>query len=169
MELQLVNRRSVEYAFFWNGPFSQWFKFNFEASGIKFNSAEQYMMYHKAQLFGDHQMAKKILESSNQARIKEYGRRVKGFDETVWNEHKFQIVKAGNIFKFREIFKDKEFAEAFEKQIGERLFVEASPYDKIWGVGLHWSDNRILDKSKWLGQNLLGKAIDEALVELKIR
>ena len=39
--------------------------------------------------------------------------------------------------------------------------VESNPFDRIWGIGLAASDPRAQEKNTWLGQNLLGKVLDE--------
>ena len=105
----------------------------------------------------------KIIASSDPGEIKQYGREIRGFREDLWNNNKFQIVVKGNEFKFKQ--------NAYAKQIlmgtGTKTIVEASPYDKIWGIGLSATDAKKVPESQWPGQNLLGKALMEVRNRLK--
>lgn len=151
------------HVFFWDGPFSQWYFSIFYEDTIQFKNAEQYMMYHKAMLFGDHETAKKILLIDSPREIKALGREVKTFDAKTWDTHKLKIVIKGNLLKFSQnlVLLNRI------KHYSDKTFVEASPYDKIWGIGLDENDERCLDESKWQGQNLLGKALDIVAQKLK--
>jgi len=122
-------------------------------------SVEHYMMLRKALLFNDISIAKKILEvtgasSSDMAYVKQLGRKVQGFDEETWVEAREQIVLEGNILKFQQndILREKLLSTA-----GKKL-VEASPRDRIWGVGFG-EKNVLRQKDRW-GLNLLGKALE---------
>ena len=146
------------YKFFWGGVFSQWFKSDFtDDNGITYNCAEQYMMAAKARLFNDLETEEKILKTKNPREQKALGRQVKNFDPIVWEKHAYDIVVKGNFYKFsqRDILKR---GIIFTK---EKHFVEASPFDRVWGVGMSENDPNIHDETKWKGQNLLGKALDE--------
>jgi ribA/ribD-fused uncharacterized protein len=144
-----------KFLFFWGGPFSQWYKSNFSENGITFNCAEQYMMYSKAKMFNDEFAMKKILESSNPKKQKELGRTVTDYDDKIWNEHKIQIVTQGNYLKFSQNLHLKEILVKTK----DKIIVEASPYDRIWGIGLGTDDKKILDPKNWRGTNWLGEAI----------
>jgi hypothetical protein len=152
-----------DYVFFWGGEYSQWFKSKFTIDGVTFATAEQYMMYRKALLFEDAEIANKILATNNPAEQKLLGRQIKKFDKTVWNEHCRDIVWQGNYAKFTQ--NPELFAELVST--GNREIVEASPEDRIWGIGLHEDDPNILDKSKWRGTNWLGEAIMKVRTSLK--
>lgn len=115
------------------------------------------MMAGKARLFGDQDMLAKIMASDNPQTIKKLGRQVKGFDETAWEQHRFALVLQGNVCKFSQNPALKQFLLS----TGNRILVEASPYDCIWGVGLSAEDPRIQDPRQWRGQNLLGFALTE--------
>jgi ribA/ribD-fused uncharacterized protein len=121
-----------KFHFYWSGPFSQWQHSEFELDGCSFVTAEQAMMYLKAVLFEDHEIASEILATSDPGRQKALGRRVKGFTEAVWDEKKDEIVYRINLEKFRQNkgLRRKLF------HTGERKLVEASPVDTIWGIGL---------------------------------
>jgi ribA/ribD-fused uncharacterized protein len=155
--------------FFWGSIFSQWSletdngDYQFKQNDIKFSSAEQYMMYNKAILFEDVEIAKKILSIRDVKKIKELGRKVKNFDSYIWDKYKYSIVVEATRLKFSQ---NKSLLKELMKH-QDKIFVEASPKDKIWGIGLHWNDDRVLDKKNWQGENLLGKAITEVIQLLK--
>lgn len=154
-----------------SSPFSQFHPCEFvitehseykDDEDITFSSAEQYMHYRKAQTFGDLRMAKKILAESDPAKIKKMGRRVKHFDAAQWDEIKLSIVRQGNIYKFSQ---NNELKKIILKT-GRKVFIEAAPRDKIWGVGMSARNKDILDTDNWPqpieNTNLLGKALESA-------
>lgn len=153
-ELKSLNR---DFKFFYSGTFSQWKRCRFYEDGIMFTTAEQYMMYQKAMLFRDFNIAKEILAVDNPKEVKRLGRLVKGFDEKIWDEHKYQIVKRGNLLKFSQ---SKNLREEL-MNTGDRILVEASPFDGIWGVKMSAENASIKDPRNWRGQNLLGFALTE--------
>jgi len=110
-------------------------------------------MYWKAICFNDKSIAVQILSATEPRRVKALGRQVKGFRDDRWDEVKYKVVVEGNWYKFTQnpTFKQRLL------ETGNKIIVEASPYDKIWGIGVAATE----DKSKWRGQNLLGKAIME--------
>lgn len=152
------------YYYFWETkhPFSQWHKCSFEIDGITFNSAEQYMMYGKAMLFGDVITAKKILESKNVREQKQLGRQVIGFDKVTWELNAPEIVYKGNKEKFNQ---NNEFLNILLSTSGKTI-VEASPDDNIWGIGLteHEEDSKSI--FTWKGTNWLGLVLTELREEL---
>jgi ribA/ribD-fused uncharacterized protein len=152
------------HIYFWGSIFSQWAKTTFMEGSVKFSSAEQYMMYHKACLFGDTAVANKILQTQDPKMQKSLGRQVKGFNEAKWNEHKLSIVIKGNTLKFSQ---DEKLKQQLLKTYPKTL-VEGSPYDKVWGVGLKYDDPKILSEANWQGQNLLGAALMTVREQLKI-
>lgn len=146
---------------FWNGPFSQWefsvFIVDIENQPTKFNCAEQFMMFGKAKLFGDDLALEKIMMSSSPREQKALGRRVLGFDEDVWNEVARDIVLIGSLAKY-------EYNPDLDRQLQEtapKYLVEASPYDKIWGVGLAPDDPAVHSKANWQGTNWLGEVLNK--------
>ena len=141
-----------QFTFFWQGPFSQWYKSNFTIDGITFNTAEQYMMYNKAKLFADEDIAKQILNTGDPKTQKALGRKVKNFDMTWWNENCVQIVFRGNHAKFSQ---NKRLYDMLMNTNPSTL-VEASPYDNIWGIGLNEEDAKKTEAAKWPGKNWLG-------------
>lgn len=143
------------YVFFWGGPFSQWAPSTFIIDGVAYNCCEQYMMAKKALMFGDYDALKEIMESIDPREQRAIGRRVKNFNAEKWNKYCRQIVYDANHAKFTQ---NEELFDILMETVGKEI-VEASPEDKIWGVGLHESDDRILNKENWLGTNWLGEAI----------
>ena len=140
--------------------FSQWYPCTFvedfnEETNITYSCAEQYMMAHKALLFGDHQIYDQVMKSNNQDEIKSLGRKIKGFNQQIWDEHKFNIVVNGNRLKFEQ--NPQMMVRLLET--GSKTIVEAAHYDKIWGIGLRAEDAVKIPESKWPGENLLGKAL----------
>ena len=115
-----------------NTCLSQWYECKFTVDGVEYHTAEQYMMAQKAVLFKDDELLQEIMSADNPAVYKKLGRQVRNFDSDVWNEHKFQIVVNGNMAKFSQ---NPELLD-FLLKTGDRVLVEASPYDRIWGIGL---------------------------------
>lgn len=142
--------------------FSQWFPCDFEVDGVNYHTSEQYMMSQKALLFGDQEVYQQIMAADNPGDYKALGRKIHNFDEAVWNAHKFEIVTAGNVAKFGQ---NREMLE-YLLSTGDKIPVEASPYDGIWGVKLGIEDERIQNPNLWQGENLLGFAIMEARKQL---
>ncbi|WP_430784485.1 NADAR family protein [Actinoplanes sp. G11-F43] len=158
----------VKFLFFWGhqpgkdgepgaGCLSQWFPSPFSVDGVEFATAEHYMMWRKAVLFGDDVMAGRILAAGHPHEAKKLGGRVAGFDQRVWDEHRIAIVVDGNLAKFGA---DPVLA-GYLTGTGGRVLVEASPMDRIWGIGLTRDDERAGDPYRWRGLNLLGFALME--------
>lgn len=145
-----------QFTFFWRGPFSQWHKSKFTVNGIEYCTAEQFMMAEKARLFDDENVCREILGTKNPREQKALGRKVHNFDAVIWDQYKFSIVYLGNYAKFTQ-------SPELKKQLletGNSTMVEASPYDKIWGIGLAEEDSRAMNRDEWQGENLLGKVLD---------
>ncbi|MFC9301253.1 NADAR family protein [Streptomyces albidoflavus] len=134
---------------------SQWWPSPFTVAGIRYETAEHWMMAGKARLFGDAKAERRALDAATPAEAKIAGRLVQGFDEAVWNEARFALVTEGSTHKFAS----DPALRAFLVGTGERVLVEASPLDRIWGVGLARDDERIGDPGRWRGLNLLGFAL----------
>ena len=147
-----------KYTFFWNNrtPFSNWYPSVFIWNGIRFTRGEQYMMYRKAMLFGDWEVADQILIADNPSKHKQLGRQVKNYDDAVWASVRFDIMVEGLFEKFKQ---NPQLKQALLETRGTQM-VEANPNDRIWGIGLSASDPRAQNEETWLGQNLLGKVLD---------
>lgn len=142
---------------------SQWFVAPFTVADILYPTAEHWMMAEKARLFGDTGILTQILESKEPKTAKSLGRKVKRFDHQVWEANARRIVTEGNVAKFSQNRHILEFLLSTE----DAVLVEASPYDKIWGIGLAASDPWSKDPQQWLGQNLLGFALMDVRTHLR--
>lgn len=151
-----------EYVFFWAGPFSQWAKSPFTIDGREFNTAEQWMMYNKALVFGDTHTAEEIMATNDPNTQKGLGRLVRPFDDDTWMQSAYDIVVQGTREKFKQ---NPDFLAKLEETRGKTL-VEASPYDRRWGIGMHVSEPGVDDPKNWKGDNLLGKALTQVRIEI---
>lgn len=134
---------------------SQWYDCHFVENGVSYHTAEQYMMASKARLFGDASSVAEIMSAATPREYKRLGRHVRNFDASVWEAKRFDIVVMGNYHKFSQ---NKDLGQ-FLLSTGDKVLVEASPYDTIWGIGMSADDSKITDPGKWRGQNLLGIAL----------
>eukprot|EP00057_Strongylocentrotus_purpuratus_P033929 XP_793312.1 PREDICTED: riboflavin biosynthesis protein PYRR, chloroplastic [Strongylocentrotus purpuratus] len=161
-----ASQTTDRYTFFYgekSAPFSQFRAANFEVDGVQYTCAEMYMMHQKAVLFGDHEIAEQILLGTKPMAMKALGRKVRNFDEEVWKQNRRQIVKKGNLAKFSQ---NPDIRAELMATRGTTL-VEASPRDKIWGIGMGKDNPHAKNKSKWRGQNLLGYILTEVREELE--
>jgi ribA/ribD-fused uncharacterized protein len=146
---------SERFTFFWSGPFSQWHVSPFAIDGIRYNTAEQYMMAGKARLFRDEGTLERVLATDDPREQKALGRRVRNFDEARWNEAARDIVFTGNRAKFTT---HRDLLAILLDTAGTTL-VEASPLDTIWGIGLAADSPGADDRSQWRGSNWLGEVL----------
>lgn len=153
------------FTFFWQreSPFSQWHPSPFVVDGITYNCAEQYMMYQKAKLFCDEEIATEILNAEKPSIQKQLGRAIQGFDTNEWHQHRERIVYEGNFHKFSQ---NENLRHAL-LETGESTIVEASPIDDIWGIGLSADNPDAAFPEKWKGLNLLGKILTNLREDLK--
>ena len=161
-------RVTSTHVYFWGSVFSQFYNRPdclplFTYNNKSFYTAEHFMMYNKALFFNDFYTASKILETTSPAAVKKLGRQITPFDPVAWSKVSYDIVVRGNILKFSQNPNELKQLLAFQNH----TFVEASPADIIWGVGLHESDDKILFEENWRGTNLLGKALNETATRLK--
>ena len=156
---QYRSGKRYKYIYFWGhvekqpsiitkSCFSQWYPSRFEIDNIYYPTSEHYMMAEKARLFGDE-------HANSPGLAKALGRQVKGFIPKIWDEHCFNIVINGNYAKFSQNPKLMDFILSTK----QRILVEASPVDKIWGIGLSQDDPNIENPLMWRGKNLLGFAL----------
>lgn len=161
--------------FFWGGFCSQWCRSPFVIDGVTYRTAEHWMMAGKASLFNDQDALAAILKTRDPSDAKAIGRQIKNWDEEMWKKHRFQLVCRGSYEKFRQ--NDDLRSELLD--LGDREIVEASPYDKIWGIGLgeaaareYWLRESLRSDIPFVtypGLNLLGEAIMVAREMLKPR
>lgn len=157
---------SPEFLFFWGhrqrrdggtGPWclSQWWPASFMVDGVTYPTAEHFMMAGKARLFGDEVMVPRILEAPSPRDAKALGRAVRGYDDDLWAASRYGIVVEGNTAKFAQ----DPVLLAYLAGTAGRVLVEASPADRVWGIGLAGDDSRAARPSQWEGLNLLGFAL----------
>ncbi|RFU32152.1 hypothetical protein B7463_g4169, partial [Scytalidium lignicola] len=160
--------------FFWKpheseyGFLSQWHSSPFQDADKSktYSSAEQYMMYQKASLFEDHEIGAKILKTTSPKEQKSLGRKVRNFDDDVWKKNRSRIVTEGSYFKFMYSLSEDEGLKERLLATRERELIEASPMDRIWGIGFG-AQNAESQKHKW-GLNLLGIALMEARKRIRV-
>lgn len=168
---QLHNQRLTltrdDFVFFWGHEdrgkgltkvcLSQWYQCPFVVEGQYYNCAEQYMMAEKARIFGDEEICQQILAEYSQMAMKKLGRKVRDYDDEIWKEKRFDVVVKGNIAKFSQNEKLLDFLLSTD----DKILVEASPKDTVWGIGLDESSPEAIHPRKWIGENLLGFALME--------
>jgi ribA/ribD-fused uncharacterized protein len=142
---------------------SQWWPAPFTVDGVEYATAEHWMMAGKARLFEDAAAERAVLAAGHPAEAKKAGRLVRGFDEAIWQRERFRIVVEGSVHKFGAHPQLREFLLG----TGERVLVEASPVDRVWGIGLAADDEAAMDPERWRGPNLLGFALMEARERLR--
>ncbi|MFD5056381.1 NADAR family protein [Streptomyces tendae] len=164
----------IKYLCFWGhrplpdgsiGPscLSQWWPSPFTVDGVEYATAEHWMMAGKARLFADAEAERRVLAAAHPAGAKKAGRLVRGFDEAVWERERFRIVVEGSVHKFAS----DPALRAFLLDTGGRVLVEASPVDRVWGIGLAADDEAAQDPERWRGPNLLGFALMAARERLR--
>lgn len=155
-----------KFVFFWKeragsggspgpGCLSQFWPAPFVIDGVTYSTAEHWMMVQKARLFNDEEAAEKALAARTAQAAKAAGRGVRGFSEAPWAAARYQIVVAGNTAKFSQ----HDDLRRYLLSTGNRVLVEASPLDRVWGIGLAADDDRATSPSRWRGSNLLGFAL----------
>ncbi|MFJ4437462.1 NADAR family protein [Streptomyces sp. NPDC088923] len=157
--------RRVKFLHFWGHTsrggnldkacLSQWWPAPFTVGDATYATAEHWMMARKARLFGDVAAEHAALTARGPAQAKAAGRLVQGFDEATWERNRFGIVVEGSVHKFSA----DPALTAFLLGTGNRVLVEASPLDRIWGIGLAADNPRASRPTSWRGQNLLGFAL----------
>ncbi len=153
------------FTFFWRdrSPFSNWYPSIFTHNGITFSRGEQYMMYRKAMLFGDVNVAHAILLTGNPKEQKDLGRLVSNYVDEIWAAQRVDIMVEGLFEKFNQ----NPTLKAALLNTDDTIIVEASPVDPIWGIGLAENHPHALDQTKWRGQNLLGIVLMKVRDELR--
>lgn len=154
--------------YFWgtSGPvgcFSNWYNSPFKYGGVDFCHVEQYMMYIKAVTFNDTETAQKVMATTDPRECKKLGRQVKNFDNNLWDIERYNVVAHACECKFRQ---NPDILKIL-LDTGNAELVEASPYDRVWGIGFNEQDAEA-NRDRW-GANLLGRALMEVRDELRPR
>lgn len=162
--MKLVENEHGKFCFFWtNQDFqSNWYPAPHVLLGHQFANTEQSFMYAKALSFKDLETANKILVTPDPRAVKELGRQVRGFDEAVWVSRRFECMVWANRGKYMQ---NQDLGDKLVELMGYRM-VEASPYDKVWGVGLRQDDPMIGNPAFWRGTNLAGRSLDQVAVDV---
>jgi len=171
---QINQGQKPEFLLFWghqpqkdgkigSSCFSQWWLSDFKDENHHYSSAEQYMMAGKAKLFNDEEVFEQILHIKSPKEVKTLGRKIRNFNEQKWLENRYEIVKQGNILKFNQNPDLKEYLLS----TGNKVIVEASPVDAIWGIGLAQDHPDASQPQNWKGLNLLGFVLMEVREELR--
>jgi ribA/ribD-fused uncharacterized protein len=161
---KIEDRTTDTHVYFWGDPtLSNWGPAEFDLLGGHFHNSEQAFMWLKAIHFGDEEIASEILSTKNPKNAKDLGRMVKGYNDKSWNERRYSAMLESCMAKF---YQNEDQRETL-LSTGDRTLVEGSPYDKVWGVGIHWAEEAILDESNWKGLNLLGEVLMEVREKLK--
>ncbi|WAZ24448.1 NADAR family protein [Streptomyces cinnabarinus] len=142
---------------------SQWWPSPFTVDGVVYATAEHWMMAGKARLFADPEAERQVLAAEHPSQAKNAGRSVRAFDEETWARERFDIVVEGSVHKFAS----NEALRTYLLGTGNRVLVEASPVDRVWGIGLAANDDGAMDPQRWRGPNLLGFALMEAREKLR--
>lgn len=160
---------SFRYRLFYGDPpdaaLSQFHPCDFELDGVRYRWAEQWMMASKARLFGDAEALDLIMRAARPRECQAVGRTVQGFDLAEWVHYAFEIVVAGNVAKFGQSDALREYLLG----TGDDILVEASPSDKLWGIGRSVLDPLAHDPLQWRGLNQLGFALTKARALLRAR
>ena len=153
-----------KFVFFWKAYIANWsitphgLKAVINGQEVCVPTSEHLFMAFKAEFFKDWENLQNIVNSSTPREAKDFGRLVKNYNEEAWNKVRFNMMLKALTIRFEQ---DEKFAEQL---MGDRFkdkeFVEASPIDRIWGIGLAETDPNIEDKSKWRGTNLLGQCLN---------
>lgn len=146
------------FVLFWGGYPSNWYPSTFTVDGVRYNCMEQYMMAEKARLFGARLTLKQIMRTASPKVQKQLGRSIPNYDDSRWAKVRFDVVLKGTLEKYKQ---NPELLESL-LATGTATFVECSPYDTIWGIGLSMQDKDATNPGKWRGENLLGQAITKA-------
>ncbi len=173
LRIRVAGGEHFHFLFFWGHQvpkdgsinkscLSQWYPAPFTINGALYPTAEHWMMAEKARLFGDREMEEQILAASTPKVAKALGRRVRRFDGDVWSANCRDVVTRGNMAKFSQ----NPPLAAFLLGTSGQVLVEASPTDRIWGIGMREMDERARDPATWQGPNLLGFALMDVREQL---
>lgn len=149
--------------------FNQWINPDYpegtDASTYEFTSTEQAFMYYKALYFDNQELADEIIKEHNPNKCRLMGRQVKGYNDEKWSKVRYEVFYRLNLAKYTQ---DKNLQKKLlDLKFDNKIFVEASPIDRIWGVGLDENNPLIDDKENWKGTNFLGKILTEVREKIK--
>ena len=151
------------FVLFWGSYLSNWSLWSFTVDGVIYNCGEQWMMAQKARLFEDDEILKAIMAEPDPRKQKALGKNVRNRHKQKWTDNDIREwnsvardrVYVGLLEKFRQNPQIKEWLLATENDI----IVEASPHDKVWGIGLGVDDPNATEPQFWKGTNWLGEVL----------
>lgn len=156
-------RITDKYVFFYKDWLSNYQKTQFyfpskECPMWCFRTTEQGFMFFKALTFGDYEIAEKIYNNGDNPDLcRKMGRRVNFYNDEIWGLIRYKLFSDLN---FQKYIQDKSLREKLlDSKFDGKTFVEASPIDCIWGVGLDENNPLIDDENNWKGDNYLGKIL----------
>ena len=166
----------AKYVFFWRHEpgarasnlahtLSNWYGSPFELEGARYPTVEHWMMAEKARLFGDEEARELVLAAPHPGAAKALGRQVRGFEEELWIRERYPLVRRGVQAKFEQNAELGTFLQGTQ----QRVLAEASPTDRIWGIGLAADDPNAQNPLHWSGLNLLGFALMDVRETLRLR
>ena len=158
-----------EYVFFYKDWLSNYQKTNFtvewKGTTYTFSSTEKGFMYIKAITFGDLVTASKIMKTDDPNQCRKLGRQVKGYKDSEWEEIRYDVFYTLNWAKYTQ---DKELQKKLlDPKFDGKKFVEASPIDKIWGIGYAEDNPNIEYAQIYWGKNYLGRILTNIRKRLK--
>lgn len=134
---------------------SQWYDCTFLVDDLYYRSAEQFLMAQKARLFHDEECFDAIMRARTPKECQALGRKVKHFEQDVWDKQKWILALRGNYAKFSQ----NEALQRFLFSTGDKILAEANPKDTVWGIGMSAGDLKAANLLMWKGQNMLGLAL----------
>lgn len=143
------------------GEFSNWYIG--KKIDNRFLSSEHLFMFEKALLFNDLDTGDEILKASTCKEAKALGRKVANFNSEVWDSVKYKIMYNACLKKFSQ----DERLKALLLGTENKILIEASPLDTVWGIGLAVNNPKIYKPAYWQGENLLGFCLMEVRDKLK--
>ena len=155
-------RITKDYVFFYKDWLSNYQRTNFYFPSMllplwKFTSTEQGFMFLKALYFKDYDTAKEILNTDDPDKCRRLGRQVKNYDDSEWSRIRYILFYDLNLQKYTQDGSLK--AKLMSKDFDGKKFVEASPIDLIWGIGMGERDKGVENENKWKGLNYLGRIL----------
>jgi ribA/ribD-fused uncharacterized protein len=130
---------------------------------LLFNCGEQAMMAGKASLFGDLEIRDEIMKKETPKEQKALGRDVTPFNQKTWDAVNIPLV---TMICYSRGAQDDEVFD-FVMASGNKSLVEGSAYDKVWGVGVDYTDRRIENEANWIGEGRLTNAWEDARMLLR--
>ena len=85
------------------------------------------------------------------------------FKQEEWESSASTIAKTALTLKFSQ----NNDLKTYLLNTATKLLAEASPYDTVWGTGIHMKDPTCFDRDKW-GKNMLGAILMDVRTELAI-